>query len=74
MIHLEHASLAGRAVMGSIRFTGLTFLAESFAAGRFDHHGRAQRDLIGREIAVTSLRRRKRRSRINEDGGRVGPA
>ena len=75
MIHLQDAAPAGRAVMCTIWFASITFLAKPGLARRL--HGKGwsisvQRGFMGRKVGVATFAVEIiRRSWITEDGGGV---
>ena len=75
VVHLQHAALACRAVMGAVGFLGLALFAEAKVAGRgFDGEGRVGvvALLLGRQVGV-AVDGGQRRAWVGEDGGGVAP-
>lgn len=71
VVHFEDAAAAGRAVVGAIGFSGLTFFAEAHLAVGFDREGGGGGRRVGWEGAVAVVVRCAARG--CEDCGCVAP-
>lgn len=71
VVHLEHTGIAGRAVMCTIRLTGLALLAVTSLAIRLDRQRICWNRSVAWQGAVSVASRGV--TRAGEDGGQVGP-